>query len=80
MRALAIGTIRTDEGVTMDRNEDLWSIALTLHNKTYAGTSVVVAVEHSHSNLYYATASTLEGEVIKHHTVLMRNGKVELQN
>jgi hypothetical protein len=63
-----------------DHNEALWSIALTLHNKTYAGQSVVVGVEHSHSNLFYATVTDLDGVHIKHHTVLMRNGNVELQN
>jgi hypothetical protein len=64
----------------MDHNENLWSIALTAHNKVYAGQSVVVGVEHSHSNLYYATVTDLDGVLIKHHTVLIRNGNVEFQN
>jgi hypothetical protein len=63
------------------KDEDLMSIALTTQNKFYAGkTDVIVAVEYSHSNLFYATAKTLDGEVIKHHTVLIRNGNIEFQN
>jgi hypothetical protein len=63
------------------RDEDAWSIALSIQNFYKGRTDVIVGVEYAHANLFYGTAKyEQDGKpVTVHYTVLMRNGRIEFQ-
>lgn len=64
------------------KDEDAWSIALSIH-KFYEGrTDVLVSVEYSHANLFYGTAKypAPDGKMVTaHYTVLIINGRIAFQ-